>query len=407
MSAVPAPPPRRSGRVDLTSALVTRLRHAPPGPLLAGVEGSVLLLPERSAAATIELHRGVFVPRRGRPVLPPSATVRGPDAVLAAIVAGTDSGVRAFLAGDVTVRGNLSLALALDGLFDVADDRPPQWPSADLVTAAGVPTAYLDAGPRDAPPVLLLHGLGATSASLLPLLWELAADHRVLAPDLPGFGASGAPPGSYAPAMFVPWALDLCRQLGMDRPAVIGNSMGGRIAIELGLERPGAVSGVVGLCASPAFRRLRQLIPAVRLLRPELAALRVPMSHALLVRSVRLMFAKPDRLPASWYDAAADEFIRVFADRAHRVAFFACARQIYLEDAFGLQGFWNKLPALEPPALFLWGAADRLVPAPFARHVADALPSATSLVLPDCGHVPQFEHPAETARLCREFLAGL
>jgi pimeloyl-ACP methyl ester carboxylesterase len=393
--------------VDLTSALVSRLRHTPSGPLLAGVEGSVLFEPDRGTPATVELHHGTFVPRRGRPVLSPTATVHGHREVLAAIIEGTDSGVRAFLDGDVTVRGDLSLTMALDGLFDDQRGaaRPDQWPTAGLVSAGGIDTAYLDAGPRDGRPLLLLHGLGATNASLLPLLWDLAADHRVVAPDLPGFGASAAPRGSYAPAMFVPWALDLCRRLGLERPVVIGNSMGGRIAIELGLRQPAAVGGVVGLCASPAFRRLRQLVPAVRLLRPELARVPIKVSHGVVVRAVRAMFSQPDRLPRPWYDAAADEFVRCFARRDHRVAFFACARQIYLDEAFGLQGFWDTLPSLQPPALFIWGRNDRLVPASFSGHVAAALPGATSVVLDDCGHVPQFELPEETARLVRAFLA--
>jgi pimeloyl-ACP methyl ester carboxylesterase len=54
----------------------------------------------------------------------------------------------------------------------------------------------------------------------------------------------------------------------------------------------------------------------------------------------------------------------------------------------------------------VWGDRDRLVPAGFARHVVDALPDTTSVVLPDCGHVPQFEHPELTMRLVREFLAA-
>jgi pimeloyl-ACP methyl ester carboxylesterase len=203
----------------------------------------------------------------------------------------------------------------------------------------------------------------------------------------------------------VPWALDLCRRLGIEQPVAIGNSMGGRIALELGLQRPEMLSGVVGLCASPAFRRLRQLVPAVRLLRPEMARLPIKASHGLVVRAVQAMFSRPDRLPDAWYDAAADEFVRCFSDREHRVAFFACARQIYLDEAFGLHGFWDTLPSLAPPAMFLWGENDRLVPASFARHVAEALPDATSIVLADCGHVPQFELPGETARLVREFLA--
>jgi pimeloyl-ACP methyl ester carboxylesterase len=117
------------------------------------------------------------------------------------------------------------------------------------------------------------------------------------------------------------------------------------------------------------------------------------------------MFSQPDRLPGPWYDAAADEGIRVARSRAHRVAFMATARQIFLEEAHGRQGFWDRLPGLAPPALFLWGDNDRLVPASFARHVANALPDAPSIVLEDSGHVPQFEHPEQTMQLVRAFLA--
>ncbi len=57
------------------------------------------------------------------------------------------------------------------------------------------------------------------------------------------------------------------------------------------------------------------------------------------------------------------------------------------------------------PALFIWGAADRLVPPKFARYVSEALPQAESVVIPDSGHVPQFEHPELTMRLTRSFLS--
>ena len=108
----------------------------------------------------------------------------------------------------------------------------------------------------------------------------------------------------------------------------------------------------------------------------------------------------------AWYDAAADEFARVFATPRGRMAFFSAARQIYLEEAHGEQGFWERLPALSRPALFLWGDRDRLVPCGFARHVTAALPAVRSRVLEDCGHVPQFEQPERTHLLVREFLAA-
>jgi pimeloyl-ACP methyl ester carboxylesterase len=128
------------------------------------------------------------------------------------------------------------------------------------------------------------------------------------------------------------------------------------------------------------------------------------MHSRMAAEGLKAMFSDPSRLPDSWFDAYADEMVRTLADRAHRVAFLACARQIYLEDAYGRNGFWQRLPGLLPPALFLWGDRDRLVPSSFARHVADALPSAGQVVLEDCGHVPQFEHPLETMAMLRGFL---
>lgn len=164
---------------------------------------------------------------------------------------------------------------------------------------------------------------------------------------------------------------------------------------------------VVLLAPSPAFRRLRQMVPLVRFLPPDVARLPLPFSHRVVVEAVRGMFAVPDRLPRTWYDAAADEFRRVMRSPAHRVAFFACARQIYLEDAYGRHGFWDRLPTLLPPALFVWGDRDRLVPSSFARHVETALPDATSVVLHDCGHVPQFETPEVLHPMVRSFLQGV
>ncbi|GAC1326564.1 MAG: alpha/beta hydrolase [Mycobacteriales bacterium] len=336
----------------------------------------------------------------------PTTTVRADLATLTEVVSGRESGVGAFLHGRVLVRGNLALSLQLDGVF--ADDvRPERYPRSRSVLAGDLRTTYLEAGPANAPVVLCLHGLGATNASMLPTVWDLAADHRVIAPDLPGHGASGKPHASYSAAWFGRWLRSFCEALALEDVLLVGNSLGGRIALEGGLLMPDRVRGMVLLAPSPAFRRLRQFVPLVRVLRPEMAALPLPMTHRLAVRGLRRMFAVPSRLPAQWYDAACDEFVRIFATRGGRVAFFSCLRQIYLEEAFGQDGFWTRLATLRPPALFVWGDRDRLVPAGFARHVVDAVPHAQSVVLTNCGHVPQFELPEQTSALITEFLTEL
>jgi pimeloyl-ACP methyl ester carboxylesterase len=167
---------------------------------------------------------------------------------------------------------------------------------------------------------------------------------------------------------------------------------------------PEAVDRLVLLCPSPAFRRFRELAPLVRLVPAEALLAPVVLPHRVVVTIIRTFFGDPERLPRPWYDSAADEFIRVMRDYRHRRAFFAAMRQIYLDEPYGEDGFWDRLPALGTPSLFVWGDRDWLVPAAFAEHVTRALPQAESVVLPDCGHVPQFEFPDETTALIRQFL---
>jgi pimeloyl-ACP methyl ester carboxylesterase/putative sterol carrier protein len=355
---------------------------------------------------SVAIRRGVASVVRDAGV--PATTITADPATLLDVVEGRASGVAAFLDGRLRVDGDLSLSLRLDGLFAAsAEERPDRFPRSAMVPAGRVRTFHLDAGPRDGLPVVLLHGLGATNASLLPTLWDLAADHRVLAPDLPGHGASAAPFGSYDARFFASWLGDYLDAVGVESAVLLGNSLGGRVALEVALLTPDRVRGLVLLAPAVAFRRLRQFVPVVRLARPEAAVLPLPMTRAMARLTVRRMFAQPARLTAQSYDAAAGEFVRVYRRAAYRVAFFSSLRQIYLDDAFGEEGFWRRLPSLAPPALFVWGERDRLVPAGFARHVAEAVPSAVSVVLPDCGHVPQFELPERTHAEVRAFLTAL
>jgi len=337
------------------------------------------------------------------PSLPerPTVTVTADPLTMSQVVGGSRSGVHAFLQGRLTVRGNLALALRLDSMFG-QNHRPARWPRAGAVRAGGLHTSYLEAG--EGPPILLLHGLGATNASLLPTMWDLARDHRVIAPDLPGFGDSGKPVRSYHAGFFARWATALLDELGIERAHVLGNSMGGRVALEMGMRSPERVDKLVLLAPSPAWLRNREYVRLVRFLRPELAMVPVRLPHRQVVRNIRFLFSRPSRLPEAWYESAADEFLRVFSSPRGRIAFFSAARQIYLEEPHGEWGFWDRLPKLERPALFVWGRRDRLVSPRFARHVVSALPDARSVVFDDCGHVPQYEMPRKTHRLIREFL---
>jgi pimeloyl-ACP methyl ester carboxylesterase len=389
---------------DLLPLLHQRLRGV-YSPLLADADATLLFDAGRPAQWTVTIDHGRAAARRGRPSAP-TTTIRAALPVLDDVVSGRRSGISAFLDGELTVRGNLSLALQLDGLFpgDPADVSRTYTRS---VVAGGVETFYLESGPADAPPIVLVHGLSATNASMLPLIPALSRDFHVLAPDLPGHGGTATRRGAYRAEVLGRWLTAFLRETCAEPAVLVGNSLGGRTALQAALDSPDRVRGLVLLCPAVAFRRLRQLVPVVRLVRDELAVLPVRIPRRAAVRGLRALFADPSRLPQPWYDAAVDEFLRMMSVRANRLAVFSALRHIYLDAPFGERGFWSRLPGLQPPALFLWGDRDVLVPAGFGRFVAEALPDAGSVVLPDCGHVPQFEHPERTVQLIRDFLAGI
>ena len=392
MSTAPAP----DMDTDVGDALFAALRSARPLP--RWINAAIAIRPTDAEPWTI-LARG------GRLALEPGSDTRadtvitGTSETILGLGAGEESGIDAFLDGRLIVRGNLALSLRVAGMWAASRNRV----KAGDVTAEGARTFYVEAG--SGPPVVLLHGLGATNASMLPTMTDLVSDHRVIAPDLPGFGDSAKPLRSLHAGFYARWFASFCDELGLQRPHVIGNSMGGRIAVEAGLRYPERVDKLVLLAPSPAFLRGREYVRLVRILRPELALVPLPVPHKTVVNGIRGMFARPSRLDTTWYDAAADEFLRVFSSPRGRICFFSAMRQIYLEDPHGKPGgFWNRLPQLSRPALFVWGERDRLVPAKFSRHVERALPDARSVILRDCGHVPHYELPQETSALVRGFL---
>jgi pimeloyl-ACP methyl ester carboxylesterase len=313
-----------------------------------------------------------------------------------AIAEDVGSGMEVYRAGRLTVRRNLHLGVGF--LAATSGQTGPGRLRFQIVKTRGARLSTLEAG--SGPPVLAIHGLGGTKGSFLPTVAELGGRFRVIAVDLPGFGDSDKPlAASYDPRFFARAIVDLLDALELERVHLIGNSLGGRVALEVGLRDPDRVNRLVLLCPSLAWRRDRPLVPLLRLTRPELGLVRLA-PRALVEAIVRRVIPGAD---GGWTAAGVDEFLRAYLTPAGRAAFFAAARHIYLEEPHGEEGFWTRLHALEADSLFVWGRRDRLVPIAFARHVEEALPQARHLEL-DCGHVPQVERPGETHKAVGAFL---
>lgn len=395
----PAPHP---GAAAIEAALRMRIERTSDRESLR--RGTLVFDAGDAGVWTVELRGGAPRLSQGR-ASRPSSTVFADPPTMAAVLEGRLAGVQAFLERRLFLRGNIALALELDDLLP-PPKREPRAPRCQRVVAGGVRSFYLEAGIRGATPVVLIHGLAATSASFLPTLWDLSRDYHVLAVDLPGFGESDKPLRALHPAYFAQWLESFLDAVALERAHLVGNSMGGRVALEVGLRSPRRVDRLVLLAPSLAWRRYRAAAGIVRLLRPEIGAMPLPVLRRLVMASLRSMFAYPARVPQAAMNAAADEFVRVFASPRGRIAFFHAAREIYLENPHGPGGFWDRLPSLEPPALFVFGGRDWLVPRAFARHVRRALPQARCEIFQDCGHVPQFELPDRTHARMREFFVA-
>ena len=293
-------------------------------------------------------------------------------------------GMRAYQSGRLAVRRPPS------GRRVPGRDEPARRPGTltlrTVITRRGR-LSTLEAGVG--PPVLAIHGLGATKGSLLPTVDALADHFRVIAVDLPGFGDSDKPIERAVRRRLLRRRDDRsARRVGLDRANVIGNSLGGRDRDRWRLREPERVDRLVLLAPSLAWRRPRRWAPALRLVRRRVGA-RPACPRPVVEAIVHRLIPGADE---GWTAAGVDEFLRAYLTPAGRAAFYAAARQIYLEAPHGEAGFWTRLRELEPHVLFVWGRRDTLVPIAFARHVTDALPHARHLEL-DCGHVPQVERP--------------
>jgi pimeloyl-ACP methyl ester carboxylesterase len=275
------------------------------------------------------------------------------------------------------------------------------WPSLTRTVAiAGRRVNVVDTG-GDGPPILFVHGLSGAWQNWLLTIPAFMGTHRCIAPDLPGFGASEMPAGEISVAAYADTVDRLCTALGVDCPAVVGNSMGGFIAAELAVDFPTRVERLVLVDAAGISIEHYRHEPLMTLGRLWTAvAARTGASSDAVVRRPRLrrLFLQsvvryPERIsaPLTW------ELVQ----GTNRPGFLPA-----LDSLLGYS-IRARLPAIEVPTLIVAGENDILVPVGDAERYERAIgPHARTVIFADTGHVPMIERPTRFNELLAGFLAG-
>jgi pimeloyl-ACP methyl ester carboxylesterase len=257
---------------------------------------------------------------------------------------------------------------------------------------------YVEMG--QGPPVILIHGLSGCWQNWLENIPHLAGRHRVIAVDLPGFGESELPNEEISIPGYGRFVDAFLGEVGVERAALIGNSMGGFIAAEATIAHPGRVEKLVLVSAAGLVRvgnrQLYALERAARLFHPLTAAFLARREY--LVRRPKLrkrMLYGVVRHPA----LIAPELAYEVASGAGKPGFLDALNAAVNYD------FRDRLPSISIPTLIVWGGNDRVVPVAGADQYEELIPNARRVIFEDTGHLPMLERPGRFNQLVEEFLA--
>jgi pimeloyl-ACP methyl ester carboxylesterase len=274
--------------------------------------------------------------------------------------------------------------------------------TSSRVELDGASVAYLREG--EGPPLVLLHGDGESRLGWQAVMPRLAERWDVIAPDLPGFADSRLG-GEPTPERLAASVAELLQHLGVGPAPIIGNSLGGMVAVLLARAVPHQVRGLVladpagmGVVANPVLSVAAY--PGLGELNAMTAAL--PLAGFARAEARRLLlFAEPRRAP-DWWRA---EMVRL--SRPDVVATSVASRRATLAPWGQRRLVLQELPEVTVPTLVVWGRDDLVFPLAQGRVATDRLPDGRLAVIPGCGHLPHVERPDRFLAEVEPFLAGL
>lgn len=264
-------------------------------------------------------------------------------------------------------------------------------------------------GGRDAPGrrpvVLLVHGMAGSSATWRHIMGALAARYIVIAPDLPGHGESDKPRQDYSLGAHANALRDLLLTLGVEQVTVVGQSLGGGIAMQLAYQHPRhcerlvlVSSGGLGQDVSWMLRALA--FPGVEYLAPAIFPSFVRDAGNSVSRALGRLGIRAPRIEEEWraYASLTDPETRAAFLRTLRAVVDVSGQAVSARDRLHMSALM--------PTLIVWGERDRIIPVSHARHAHDTLPGSRLVIFEESGHFPHTEEPERFVEVLTEFVDG-
>lgn len=258
----------------------------------------------------------------------------------------------------------------------------------------------------EGPVVLLVHGMAGSSATWLPILDRLAPHVTYLAPDLPGHGRSDKPRSDYSLGAHASFLRDLLAALGHDRATVVGQSLGGGIAMQFAYQYPERIERLVLVGAGGLGEEVNAVLRLLALPGVDLA---MPLVFQPIFRdaasAIGSLLSRIGMRPAP----ATTEMWRAYAslvDPSTRTAFLHTLRAVIDLRGQRISAHDKLYLAQDLPTLVVWGEEDPIIPVSHAHAAVESLPGSRLELLDGLGHFPHVEDPDRFADVLLDFVAS-
>jgi 2-hydroxymuconate-semialdehyde hydrolase/2-hydroxy-6-oxo-octa-2,4-dienoate hydrolase len=266
--------------------------------------------------------------------------------------------------------------------------------ASHTINAGGIGTSYLEAGSGE--PVLMLHGSGPGVSGLAN--WQhnipsLSQRFHVLAPDIVGFGATERPDDIiYSLRTWTDHVWAFLDAHGIEKVAIVGNSLGGRIALQMAIDRSDRITKMVLMGAPGVGMTLTDGLVALRGYEPSHEAMRDLLRNYFAVDPAMISDELVEsRYAASIADGAYEAYRTMFFDPRHAGSDLAITE--------------DEVRAIATPTLLVHGREDKVVPVGVSVTMLGLLPKADLHVFSACGHWTQIERADEFSALVSDYLA--